>query len=62
MAVFGLLFIALVVAGVITGIALLVAGLAKKRRGVWVTGLVLLLCSVGIVIALGTVGVLIYLT
>lgn len=54
------LFIAILAAGVITGIALLAAGLAGKRRGMWITGLVMLLCSMGIVVALGIVGVLMF--
>ena len=38
-----LLVLALVLGGLTAGLALLIVGLAKDRRGMWITGLVLLL-------------------
>ena len=60
-AILGLFIIAFLLAGLVTGIALLAAGLARKRKGVWVSGLVVLLISLGIIVALGIAGALMFL-
>ena len=48
-----LLVLALVLGGLTAGLALLIVGLAKDRRGMWITGLVLLLMALAIAAAVG---------
>ena len=61
-AILGALFAGLVFAGFVTGIILLIIGLAKHRRGLWVGGLVVLLIALGIAAALVVVGGLFFFT
>ena len=48
-----LLVLALVLGRLVAGLALLIVGLAKDRRGMWITGLVLLLAALAIAAAVG---------
>lgn len=51
----GILFAGCLFAALVTGIALLIVGRVKRRRGVWITGLVLLIASLALIAGLAAV-------
>ena len=49
---------ALLLAGLITGLVLLIIGLVRRRRGVWIGGLVTLLVALGLMSGVGVLALL----